>query len=65
MKIRPITRAQLDNVSQGIALLRAARNCFRRADCPQTLKRVRLALTSAAGAERHSLYRYRRQGGPV
>lgn len=36
-----------------IQKLREARWHLRAADCPKTLRRVRLALTSAGGAERH------------
>lgn len=64
MKIRPATPEDVARVRQAIQLLRSARNLLRSAGCPQTLRRVRLCLTSAGGAERHVEHRARRAGVP-
>lgn len=51
---------QATRISEGIQLLKQARECFRVAGCTKTYDRVRLALTSAEGAARHcSLRPYR------
>lgn len=49
---------------KGITLLRAARDAFKAAGSRQTLTRVRKALTSAGGAERHAYGLYVRSWRP-
>lgn len=63
MKIRNATFIERENLSTAIGLLRMARAALKRANCPNTLTRVRLALTSAAGAERHMRHRLSRSKG--
>ena len=51
-------------IAEATALLRRARDLFKLAECPQTVGRVRLALTSAGGALRaaeHRKYRDKRR----
>lgn len=60
MKMKPATPAHVGNVKQAIECLRAARDLLKTADCPQTVRRVRLALTSAGGALRHVEHRMHR-----
>lgn len=55
--MRPATDANLHQLRLAIKYLRMARFALQHADCPKTLRRVRLALTSAGGAERHMLHR--------
>ena len=45
---------------EGLRLLREARECFKAAGSTETLKRVRLAISSAQGAVRHASH-YTRQ----
>lgn len=60
MKIRPAITPQADRLERCIALLRQARDLAIEADCPKTVRRIRLALTSAGGAERHMRHRLNR-----
>lgn len=53
MKLRPANETQRACVRIAIQKLKEARWHLTAADCPKTLRRVRLALTSAGGAERH------------
>jgi hypothetical protein len=53
MKIKPATATHVEKVREAIHYLRMARDLLKAADCPRTVARVRLALTSAGGAERH------------
>lgn len=46
-----------ESVSLAIGMLKTARAHLKNADCPQALKRVRLALASAYGARRHAHHR--------
>jgi len=41
-------------IAEAIDHLRQARDLFKESGCPQTVKRIRLALTSAGGAQRHA-----------
>jgi hypothetical protein len=52
-KTRKLTGHELENVRIGIRHLKMARAAFKRAGAKRTLERVRLALASAGGAERH------------
>lgn len=52
--LRPATAADVDDVADALALLIAARDKLARANAPQALKRVRLAITSTGGALRHA-----------
>ncbi len=65
MKIRNGNHLQLYQVRLGIRLLKQAREAFKVASCPKTLQRVRLALTSGGGAERHMEHRIRRAQADV
>jgi hypothetical protein len=49
-------------VELGIVRLLEARDLFKQASCPKTLARIRLALSSAKGAQRH--VRHRAMGSP-
>jgi hypothetical protein len=53
MKMRKYKEGDLEKVQEGIALLQRARDLFREAGVVRTTVRVRKALTSAQGAERH------------
>ena len=55
--LRPATQADADAAAATIAALRIARDHARKAGSPRTLARIRLALTSAEGAQRHALHR--------
>lgn len=57
MKIRPASEQHLYNLTLAIRDLRRVRDCLKLADCPKTLRRVRMALTSAGGAARHMQHR--------
>lgn len=59
-KMKAATPIQVGNVKQAIECLRAARDLLRVADCPRTIARVRLAITSAGGALRHVEHRQHR-----
>jgi hypothetical protein len=61
--IKPASRRHVRQVERAIALLRSARDLLKAADCPKTVQRVRLALTSAGGAERHVRHRSSRTRG--
>lgn len=52
-KIRPASPADPRKVRAALAHLRAARDLLAEVGCPATLARVRAAITSAGGAERH------------
>ncbi len=56
---------RLAQVQHAIQYLKDARQALARAKCPQTLKRVRLALTSAEGAERNAYCRVSRTSRPA
>jgi hypothetical protein len=60
MKMKPATPMHVGNVKQAIECLRSARDLLKVANCPHTVKRIRLALTSAGGALRHVEHRERR-----
>lgn len=53
MKLKPATEQQADDLKIALGHLRTARIYLAHADCPQTLDRVRLAISSAKGAARH------------
>jgi hypothetical protein len=52
-KLKPATAMDVHSVELAIYHLKQARDAFKRADCPQSLRRVRAALRSAQGAQRH------------
>lgn len=52
-------------VQRAITALRLARDLLKAADAPRTVARVRLAITSAGGAERHSYNKYVRAWSPT
>jgi hypothetical protein len=56
-KLRPAGRWTDVEVRMALARLREARDLLKSADCPQTLARVRKAITSAEGALRHATRR--------
>lgn len=58
--LRRATQADADAAAATIAALRIARDHARKAGSPKTLARIRLALTSAEGAQRHALHRRNR-----
>lgn len=60
MKIRSANETQATLLRDAIEHLKRARGCLKLANCPKTLQRVRLALTSAGGAERHLSHRLSR-----
>lgn len=51
--LRPAPADAGIRISAALMALRVARNNAARADCPQTLKKIRAALKSAEGAKRH------------
>lgn len=53
MKMREYKQGDLEKVQRGIELLKQARELFRDAGVVRTTGRIRKALTSAQGAERH------------
>lgn len=53
MTLRPATIGHEAALFRAVGLLRQARDLIKFADCPHTLRRVRLCLTSAGGAQRH------------
>lgn len=57
MKIRAANSKQIAALLNAIAALKRARAQLKIANCPNTLRRVRLCLTSAQGAERHMSHR--------
>lgn len=59
-KIKPAAAGMLGNVQQAIECLRSARELMKIAGCQKTVQRIRLALTSAGGAERHIHHRISR-----
>ena len=65
--MKPATEDQLQRLAQALRMLRTARNYFALADCPATLAKVRSAIKSAEGAERHMARRRqhtKEAGGP-
>lgn len=52
--------ARWRKVNEAIVHLRKARDLLSQAESPRTAARVRLAMTSAGGAERHAYGRYTR-----
>jgi len=56
--LRPATYRQVLAVAEAIVLLRLAAEYLADAKCPKTLARVRLALSSAKGAQRHIARRH-------
>jgi hypothetical protein len=60
MIIKPATPRQHRRLKDAIEYLREARKCLADAECPLSLKKVRSALKSAEGAERHMRHRRRR-----
>lgn len=57
MRLKPGSHVDVENVQEAIGHLKKARDLLKGSHCPKTTRRVRLALTSAQGAERHA---YRR-----
>jgi hypothetical protein len=57
MKIRPANLGTIRALQLAIEHLKNARRQLALANCPKTLRRVRLCLTSAQGAERHMAHR--------
>ncbi len=55
--VLPLGSNPLHDVRIGIEHLKSARDAFKSAGAVKTLERVRLALTSAGGAERHARVR--------
>lgn len=51
--LRPATPAAHAHLKTTLTALRTARASAAKAECPQTLKKIRSALKSAEGAERH------------
>jgi hypothetical protein len=60
MKFRPATAKQVADVDMAVTQLILARDALKRAGATKALARVRLALSSARGAERHVWNRYQR-----
>lgn len=52
-KVRPASQRQAVDLMVVLERLRDARDHAKRADCPSTLRRIRSALKSAEGAQRH------------
>ncbi|MEQ9135740.1 MAG: hypothetical protein RLO51_11065 [Thalassobaculum sp.] len=52
-RLRPATPDQQSQLHAALTALQTARDKIRGADCPNTLKKIRRALKSAEGAERH------------
>lgn len=59
-RLRPARPGTANAVAQAIRHLKAARDALEYAGCPRTLARVRRALTSAYGAQRHAYHREHR-----
>jgi hypothetical protein len=57
MTIKPANSKHIVALLSAIAALKRARAQLKIANCPKTLQRVRLCLTSAQGAERHMAHR--------
>lgn len=51
--LRPAPPDARGHMTAMLAALRVARDNAARADCPQTLRKIRTALKSAEGARRH------------
>lgn len=52
-RLRPATPEHQAQLLAALAALQTARDQIRGADCPNTLKKIRRALKSAEGAQRH------------
>ena len=52
-RLRPATQEQHVDLKEAVSALRTARDRMRGADCPNALRKIRGALKSAEGAERH------------
>lgn len=57
MSKRPWTPEMQASLDIGLAKLRSALEDLKQADCPKTVARVRLAISSAKGARRNMGYR--------
>jgi hypothetical protein len=64
-QMRPADPSQLLRLAQGMDNLRMAMNDVRAAGCPQVMKRLALAMSSAKGAERHMHHRLARAQDPA
>lgn len=53
MRLRPYKQGDEESIGIAIAMLRQARELLKKAGAKKTVQRVRLALTSAGGAQRH------------
>ncbi len=62
MKMRPATLRQMIALEHAIHALELARASAALADSPKLLGRIRSALKSAGGADRHMQHRLRRAG---
>lgn len=62
-RVRPATMRQSIDLQLVIAQLKDARDHARRADCPSTTRKIRSALKSAEGAQRHMARRLAAGGG--
>lgn len=58
--IKPATVEDIARVDAGTALLKQARDLFKAAGSDSTADKVRAAIISAEGAQRHVGHRYRR-----
>lgn len=56
--LKTATLVQLQSARHALRMLQSARDCLIQADCPKTVERVRLAITSAGGAVRHCERRF-------
>jgi hypothetical protein len=56
-RIRPATERQSIDLQIVVARLKDARDYAKRADCSGSLKKIRSALKSAEGAQRHMIHR--------
>jgi predicted nucleic acid-binding Zn-ribbon protein len=56
-RIRPATQRQSIDLQIVVARLKDAREYAKRSGCPSTLKKIRSALKSAEGAQRHMIRR--------
>ena len=60
MPIQPAGARERKSIEAAISHLKQARDALKDAQCPNALKRVRGALTSAQGARRHVEHRVAR-----
>jgi len=65
MNIRPATPAQQDQIDAATRHLACALACAKKADSPRLAAKIRSAIKSAGGAERHLHHRMRRQEEPA